>query len=1218
MAKIRFKNGIVEDYTIVLSTRDKRHLGQLNGLKSVRNAANMNSANEMSFSVYKDTLITNNFEENSSMYKTAEKHRETLWENIINHKLIWVKELDEYYEITVDLDDSNDIYKNITAKSLCEAELGQTNIYDLEINTDEDIERDNYVATVFYNPYNTKASLLHRVMSFVPHYKIKYVEDSLWNIQRTFSVDGTPVYDFLTGDCSTEIGCLFQFDSTDRSISVYDLYSTCKDCNERGEFTDECPVCGSKNLRLPTFGEDTTILIDKTNLTDAIHYEESPDNVKNCFKLEAGDDTITAAVISLNQNGSDKIYYISEDQRNDMPKELVQKIDEYDKLYASYTEEYEDLLLQSYELIDDILYLESSMMPNIEQAEVTAQTEVEKLTMENLSPVALSKVSENTSTASIEIALKNYARVYVKTGYVKLDITESKYTYVGEYKEDDRTCHKGTWQGKFKVTNYSDEEDIAETETLTIEVNDNYPTFIQQKMAKAIASEDDEDTIFDVLGAEDLDNFKEYLNYYSLNRLTSFYDAIQSALDVLVEMDQASEEADLYDELYVPYYEKLKLCQAEIDERNAEIVEKENELTDVQNQMTAIQSELNFETYLGDLYSIFCAYKREDVYSNSNYVSDGLDNAEIINKAKEFLKVAKRELKKSCEKQITITSTLYNLLLIPEFEPIVDYFELGNWLRIKVDGKLYKLRLIGYEISFDDIQTINVTFSTATEEDGFMNDVESILSSAQSMASSYDAVVKQAEQGSTAQENIYKWYQDGLNSALININNSDDQTFSFTKRGLIGRAYDDITGTYSDEQVILTSNILGFTTNNWKSVECALGKHNYTYYDDKNDKFTTSVGYGLTAKFLTAPYIMGASIIGGDIYSPNYSKTNGTGSHIGMTDGTLNLANALIWDGKKLTLSSGSDTNFTEITDDRIKTTNVVAENLQVNSANIKGKLVANQIDASELKVSAANVTGQLVATQIDATNLKVAAANITGQLTAKQINTTGLIAENISGTTITGKTISGGSIKIGNNFNVDTSGNLVASNAELTGKITATRGKIGLWNIAVNSEKTDSFIYAPYTSGSNTTYTTIKSGGEVAIGIGAPSYSSTTGANIQLYHNGKAKFKDIEITGGSITLGGTTLSADGTKLTASNTKVGSKSLKTYIEDLTVGTLNANDIVIKNTAEGNQLEVNLLIVNGHNGLYVCNEVNAQGKPIEYVNILDAIESMQKDIAYLKG
>ena len=48
------ENNNVQDYTIVLSLRTHKHLGQINNIEkeSVVSKINMNSANELSFTVY--------------------------------------------------------------------------------------------------------------------------------------------------------------------------------------------------------------------------------------------------------------------------------------------------------------------------------------------------------------------------------------------------------------------------------------------------------------------------------------------------------------------------------------------------------------------------------------------------------------------------------------------------------------------------------------------------------------------------------------------------------------------------------------------------------------------------------------------------------------------------------------------------------------------------------------------------------------------------------------------------------------------------------------------------------------------------------------------------------------------------------------------------------------------------------------------------------------
>lgn len=881
-------NNNVEDFTFILSTRDYRHLGALQNVtpESVTNKGNLNSANECSFEVYK--VVT----------KDGENIEEPLWDDIENFKLVYVRELDEYFEINISLEDSiENVKKTITLTSLCEAELSQYNINDLEINSESDISRPDYEPTIFCNSENHNTSLLHRVLSFAPNYTIKHVDESLINIQRTFSVSGTTVYNWLVGECAEEFHCLFQFDSTDRSISVYDLYAVCKDCGHRTDpnaFADDgtndyiCPKCGSENVKY--FGTDTTIYIDKENLTDSIQFTTDTDSVKNCFKLVAGDDLMTAIVRSLNMNGTDYIINIPDYQKKDMAEELVVKYEEYDALYLSKQEEYEQLVLDMYSAQSEINKLKHTMFPTIEQAEVTVQTEADKLTQANLSPLAIYPFTTSTSIATVESALINYAKIYVKTGYVKLAINDSSYSYIGT--DNDGNAY-GIWRGNFKVTNYSNEEDIAYSETVTVKVYGDYEEFLEQKVMKSIIGDDDESSVFDVLSIEDLDDFKAAITYYNLTSLKSFYSSIQSAMTVLMPVDQASEGADFYKTLYLPYYEKSIACQEEIDKRQASIDEWTATYDNIVEKQEAIQKELNFRDYLGeDLYKIFYSYRREDTYQNDNYKAEGLSDEEAIALAKEFIENAKQELVKASTQVHSISSTLYNLLLISEFKPIIDMFELGNWIRIRVDDDIYRLRLIGYSLSFSSIQTLEVEFSDVTKLHSVNSEVGDILNSAKSMSSSYAYVSNQASNGSEASATLNNWVEDSLNTALVGIKNNNNEEIVFDEHGLWARSFDEITGNYAPEQLRITHNILCFTEDNWKTVSLGLGKHEYVYFD--GNKFITAIGYGLSAKFLQAPYVYGGQLISGDIYSDNYSPITGKGAHLALNNGSFTLADSKI------------------------------------------------------------------------------------------------------------------------------------------------------------------------------------------------------------------------------------------------------------------------------------------------------------------------------------
>ena len=936
-----------EPPTIILARRNGDKLGQLDA-KEIELNDKFNDASEMSFTLYKytDGELTN------------------LWDKVVDFRLIYCKEWDMWFEIKVELDEETETIKTVFCTQLGQAELSQLMLYDIHINEEGDSNWDTdnkeYKSTILYNPDDTSASLLHRLLKDkAPHYSIIHVDSTIANIQRTFSFDGTSIYDAFQ-EIAEEIGCLFVFHSNSdkngkiqRTISVYDLQQNCLnlDCVYRGEFTDVCPECGSTNVKYG-YGEDTTIFVTSDELaSEGIQLTTDTDSVKNCFKLEAGDDLMTATIRNCNPNGTDYIWYFSEDMKSDMSEELVDKIESYDEIYKEYYNNYisdidvdsyntlvkkyqsynEDLqeiitpikgysaLMNAYyNTIDLALYLESGLMPSVEIAETNAEEQVTLLTSTSLSPVAVANTNiDSVSLATANSAVLSMAKVIVKSTF-KVEIGTSTLS-------DDKT-----WTGNFVITNYSDEEDTCTTDNITVGINNDMETFLQQKIDKALNKEDADDLSISGLFGKDYDEFCVELKKYALNPLTSFYDACEACLSILQEQGVANEEtwaditegadSNLYEKLYLPYYDKLSAIADEMTIREDEIalIEGIYDETDEDNSIlitkgiqtyineckNEIQEALNFEDYIGsDLWLEFCSYRREDKYSNDNYISDGLSNTDLFAKAREFINVAESEIFKSAELQHSISSTLNNLLAIEKFKPLVKYFSVGNWIRVRIDEKIYKLRLLEYSIDYGSFNTIPVEFSDVTKIKTGITDVQEILSQASSMATSYSSVQRQASQGENVKDTVDKWFENGLNSAFVQIQNNDTEDIILTKNGLLCRSYNEITDTYNPEQLKITHNIMAYTDDNWKTVSTALGKHDYIEYSEDESKFIEKTGYGLTADFVTAGIVNGSQIIGGDIYSDNYSNVDETGSYLNLRDGTFSFAGGkLTYDGDHLSV----------------------------------------------------------------------------------------------------------------------------------------------------------------------------------------------------------------------------------------------------------------------------------------------------------------------------
>lgn len=937
-----------EDYTILLANRSLQLLGQIVNIDytTVNPKCNLNSADEINFTIYRelDNVV------------------EPLWDKIIDLKIIYVRELDEFFQITVQTDDGSDkTTKAITGTSLCEAELSQTNLNGIEINTENDIARDDYVVTKFYDEVNPKASLLHRILQKAPSYSIGHVDPTLKTLQRSFSVDGTDLYSFLTGDCADQFNCLFQFDSKNRTINVYDLYTNCLNpkCGYRGEFNDICPECGGTNLSY--FGEDTTIYVDKDNLTDNISFTTNVDSIKNCFKIVGGDDNITAAIRAILPSGTDYIYYLSDEQRDDMSQELRNKYDEYENKCTELQPNYIKLNQDLYDCYDKILYYTSGMMPSPDDSDkpINSAEEIKKLTVDNLNPVALTKVSEATSISTANAAVRNLAKLYIKSGYFKIEVDTSKdgkndFQYEGT---DSEGYNYGIWQGRLIVTNYSDETDVTTTDYMELTINDDYAKFIDQKIKKNIKQSGEKDGIvYNVLDKNiSLEDFTAAIKKYSLNRVTSFHDAIQGALNVLIEADQASSDADLYTPIYIPYYNKLKACEKVMDDLQTTIKSWEDKQLKYEEEIGDIQTQLNMSTFFGEkLYNEFCLYRREDTYSNDNFISDGLSNEELLNKAKELIEDAKKELYKSGERQHSISATLDNLLVMDEFEPLVDHFKLGNWIRINCDGSIYRLRLTSYEINFGSLETINVEFSDVTKTTTGYTDIESIKKQASSLSTSYSYVAKQAKQGTEANNSINKLLTNGLNTSVTAIKNADTEDIVIGKNGIRLRAYDDIYTDYSPKQAAFIHNMLVFTRNNWQTAETALGEFTYTLNGQTYDE------YGLQVKILVSP-----KIIAGDIYSSDYSleiqkdgKSIEKGTHFNLKDGSFCLGSGkIVYNavGNELTLK---DVLVSYTTEENKQATTDLSKVVtgQQTTALIVDQIKANYINANNLAANIAKI----------------------------------------------------------------------------------------------------------------------------------------------------------------------------------------------------------------------------------------------------------------------
>lgn len=1035
MAKKIFNENLgVDTPVLVLERRDFFKLGNIVNVSDIEYKSTLNTF-ELSFTVYKDK-------------------KDELWDKINNYNLIYIPEYNEHFSMHVNTNEENMTQKTVECTYLPVSELQEIKLRNIEINTEDDIKREDYdpdYPTIFYRDLTgyTKgskiykklknASLLHRILDKASNYKIGHVDTSLKDLKTWFqySISDTNIYDELTGEIAEDYQCLFTFDSTTRTINVYDLCNTCYDCGFRGEFNDNCPECNSKNFG-GAYGDDTTIFISKENLLTNASLESNKDNLKNCFYITGGDELMTSAVSLVNPSGSNYIMQFSEEMYENMPSNLVEKLKEYNNSYMNYLNTYSynisDTIILKYndvisyintyypnydltdnridrfkpisspiigyknisslcfDCIDANLILQSSMGKTIKMDNPSIQETMNLLYSLNSSSIAVKSNVSQVSEQVVTNTVSNVCKTIINTSLYKCDILDASYS---------TTSHK--WTGKFKLTNIEDNDINLIGNNISITVNNDMETYLRQNIQRTLNKLN---TNYKDLRKLDLSNedFISELKYYSFDYLSGLKDAYSEVLSVIL----ASEIEDLKEKYNKWYMDRISFIENEMNKRQGQInIIKElydfntqsGEIYIIQNNL---RNQLDIEVFLGeDLWKIFCSYRMEDTYQNDNFISDGLDNFQLVSRANELIELAKKELYQASHVQYTITSTMNNLLALKEFQPIVDKFETGNWIRVCIDEKIYHLRLLSYKIFFDDVSKIEVEFSTVSKTWSGSSDIDSVLQSAQSIASSYSYTAQKIKNNTNSSKYVTNWVEKGLDATATKIvNNADNQNIVYDSSGILCRTYDDLSGEYDLCQSRQINSGLYVTDDGWNSIKAAIGK--YIYINPiTNEEIETM---GVIASTIVGKFILGEKL---GIYN--------SGGTLEFTEDGLSIINNngyLLFTRDGLKISNNENSS--------VKNTFAVDPN---NSENFL-KISRKDNNGSENNVFWTDNQGNLHMVGI----MDTTGGYIRGDLTCEGT---------ISGGTISGGTISGrSSISINNRFFVDEDGNLMIKDINNNGNV--------------------------------------------------------------------------------------------------------------------------------------------------------------------------------------
>ena len=358
-------------------------------------------------------------------------------------------------------------------------------------------------------------------------------------------------------------------------------------------------------------------------------------------------------------------------------------------------------------------------------------------------------------------------------------------------------------------------------------------------------------------------NEKEWVNYIlDINITLTDYDEDSKLITFKVDTDEDNEYAAyvMNGTPYVSYARSQGLYLAKMN-----IIK---EKADMNNPDNFTEQEL----------VRLSPFIREDEFSDSNFLLTSYESEEEEMYIKqELLKAGEEELKKICQPKLSFSATMANILAIPEFAPIRNQFQLGNFVKVGIrEGYVKRARLLGVQINFDNPSDFSATFgdliTTKSEIDKHAELLELAVSAGKSVASNQSKWQRGADKATALDQAI----NDGLRNAALSVGAADGQAITWDKYGIRGRKLvEGTTDQYYDEQFALINNKLAFTTDNWKTSRAVVGE-----FEVEIDKQKQKM-YGLLADALIGGYIQGTEIQGGSLRigdgTENYFQVNEKG-----------------------------------------------------------------------------------------------------------------------------------------------------------------------------------------------------------------------------------------------------------------------------------------------------------------------------------------------------
>lgn len=677
--------------------------------------------------------------------------------------------------------------KNVTAYSY-EYTLSQKYLENFYVNTGEvndiGVNVDGGVTVItLYNSENTNASLLHLILSKIYGWKIGHVDSSIATMSRKFEISRASVYDFIVQDICEKFNCFVVFDTVTNTINVYaetliskfigdgktttftisPPYSTIGSVSIDGYRTTEYvynaktgdlilntePASGAR-IEVTDGSQDkwmTDVYVTFDNLAQEVNISYSADDIKTVLTVKGSDDLNIREVNMGLPYIVDLSYYYNIDW---MGEDLFNAYTLYLQKCNSGQSVYKNNAKQMLELNNLISYEQNRLSLQYSIADHVTGTTVGTYYVKGGS----SPNYYYTEVSLPEEYNANIEHYYTLSGN---DLDKEKFS---NFYEALKTYYSSESEKDTSKLNTL-ESDFVFMETYTIAYLVNALSTATSLTAKDTAVKNFLDELWNQLGLSPLKSlyYKPYTTIKEANEEAGWDD---------------SSNANYW--LYYPVTVVLESLEDEMADRESMIADYTNDYEALQIKNVEIANNASiYNNFTNNQLVRLSAFLREDEYIDDNFVETDSDTIEMLLKTKqELLECGRIELSKLCEPKLEFSMDMANIYTLPEFEPIIDQFQLGNLINVAIRKDYIKrARLLEVNINFNDFSDFSCEFGELTNIKTPSSIHADLLSNALSAGKSVASNASYWNQGSDTATSLSLLIQKGLLDAATTIKSID-------------------------------------------------------------------------------------------------------------------------------------------------------------------------------------------------------------------------------------------------------------------------------------------------------------------------------------------------------------------------------------------------------------------------------------------------------------